>query len=97
MRLHWRRNKKILTKRHRDMSVCLSVCLSVSACLPACLSSSLVLKAVGYRHSVVRSLQPVPIAISVPSQGSWLDDCFAGDANMPDARPEGMMQTRSTR
>lgn len=37
------------------------------------------------------------IAISVASQGSWLDDCFAGDANMPDAHCEGMMQTRSTR
>lgn len=37
------------------------------------------------------------IAISVASQGSWLDGCYAGDANMPDAHSEGMMQTRSTR
>lgn len=31
------------------------------------------------------------IAISVPGQGSWLDDSFAGDANMPGAHCEGMM------
>lgn len=61
------------------------------------LDGSSILEVVGCKHSAVRSLQPVLcIAISVSSQGSWLDDCFAGDANMPDAPSEGMMQTRST-